>query len=328
MNNETAEEVPPVITESDIQNVITEDMNDVVVNIPDFVSSSQIGEPVRVEDDPDKKQGMINEIMENTFFISTNGLVNQTQDHKAVINAEGVVGLTEFSSPELQDTYREILQTDQDWPFGRGQLLETGDYVREISLDTKAPDGTVKAITSTAVFDENGRLKFEPLMYFTPTEVFVGGSHHILEVKNALGWTVVSATITANIQSSDKCTITTPQDRIALRNSRTLPAWHINFIDISPLINSTGSCETDPDLKLQCANAAAKVAYSAFFPNWKIQGPTSVEVSKGDLPMSTGETTIYDIACADGRKEIVATNGGSGDGGILESIQNFFDQLF
>jgi hypothetical protein len=178
------------------------------------------------------------------------------------------------------------------------------------------------------VFDENGRLKFEPLMYFTPTEVFVGGSHHILEVKNALGWTVVRASVTANVQSSDKCTITTPQDRILVRNSHTMPAWHINFVDLSPSINPSGPCKIDPGLQLQCANAAEKVTYSAFFPNWKVQGPANVEVTKGDLPMSTGETTIYDIACADGSKEVEASTGGSGDGGILESIQNFFDQLF
>jgi hypothetical protein len=318
-------------------------MSDVVVNIPGFISNPEIGEAVRVEGDPDTKQKIINEIMDNTFFISTTDLVNQGQDHKAVINAEGVVGLSELNNPELQDTYREILQTDQDWPFGRGQLLETGDYVREIHLDTKAPDGTVKSITSTAVFDENGRLKFEPLMYFTPTEVFVGGSHHILEVKNILGWSVVHADIAATAQSMDKCTITTPQDGIAFTNYHTLPAWNVTVVELSQLINASGPCQTDPSLELQCANAIVKVAYSSFFPNWKIQGPTNVEVTKGDLPMSTGRTTIYDITCADGRKEVAATtqdsgnagsgnagsgNAGSGNAGIFGPVQDFFDRLF
>jgi hypothetical protein len=193
-------------------------------------------------------------------------------------------------------------------------------------LDTKAPDGTVKSITSTAVFDESGRLKFEPLMYFTPTEVFVGGSHHILEVKNALGWTVVRANIAANVQSSDKCIITTPQDRIALRDSRTLPVWHVYVHPLKAEIIRPGQCETNPDLQLECADVAADVYYAAFFPNWKVE-PTSVEVKKGDMPMSTGNTTIYDQACADGRKDVATSNGGSGDGGILEPFQNFFDQL-
>ena len=329
INNETVEEVAPVITRTDIQNVITENISDLVVNVPDFVSSSEIGEPVRVEDDPAAKQTMIDQIIENTFFISSNGLVNQTQDHKAVINADGVVGLTEFNSPQLQETYREILQTDQDWPFGRAQLLETGDYVAEIHLNTKSPDGTVKTITSTAVFDENNKLKFEPLMYFTPAEVFVGGSHHILEVKNALGWTVVRANITANVQSSDKCQITTPQERIAVPDFHTLPVWYVNVSVLSPIIKPSGQCETNPNLELQCAEAAANVAYSAFFPNWKVEGP-NVAINKGDLPMATGGVRIYDDTCANGVKNIATTSGGSGvggGGGIIESFKTFLDQL-
>lgn len=242
--------------------------------------------------DSSNRQSAITQLIENTVFVKL--------DKSGSISPENTFTKidTFYDNPKILSYYKEILTTEQEWPFGNGKkvpLFEIGDQI--IEMEWSVNDGT-ETIKTAAVVDKEGEIKFEPLMYLTPDEIKIGGSHHRLEITNMLGMTVVYADLSSQFFSPDNCSILTDRDKIPHIDARTAPLWTLDVGNPSSEIYTLEHCQNDSTKPVDCTESETTVKYAAFMPNWSISW-TEFTTSQSDLPMAAGEVELYtEVVCA------------------------------
>jgi len=278
--------------------IVSVDLAPKVVHFIDTLNSKLGADYIQVTDGKmvhvvtaENKAQTLNLIVENSqfFYISGNkGFITSIGQHQMEVHLK---------------KYLDEIADPQPWPFAGGssvELVQPGDQLVEISWALKAG----AEFKTYALLDEDYKTKFEPLMYFAQETVSVHGSRYILDVTNFLGWTVVHAELSANINADQyDCEILTRENLIPIISLRTAPIWYAESIEQGQIMNE-GECYDEDNNSIiqnknfQCADARSIVAYSAYFPNWNIS-PTEFEITRGDLPMAIGkETLITEVVCA------------------------------
>lgn len=199
-------------------------------------------------------------------------------------------------SPKLLAYYISTLSKPQEWPFARGSnttLLQPDDVITDYNWSIEG-----KNFTTTAIYDKNGILKYEPIMYLTVAKINVTGSSDKLVVTNVLGWTVIQSELHTNIVTSDSCSI----KHGSVYPSFTYyaaPLWNLSYDKPINEMSPTASkdlCSSDQSKKVECTATYTNVAYSTFFPNFEFNN--GIQVSQSNVQMANGQEQLFSTKCA------------------------------
>ncbi|RMF29840.1 MAG: hypothetical protein D6752_05225, partial [Candidatus Nitrosothermus koennekii] len=217
-------------------------------------------------------------IVDNTAF---------TTGDRAPITISEVARVTSKIN-EYKQSYQNALISPREWNRDEAKiLLNAGDLILKLNWKSLSKD-----ITTIAVLDD-GKLEFEPIMYFTATEPIVKDNSFI--VKNYFGDIVVDAMVTARISSSDSCQITSNPNTIPDVDVWTAPVWL--YEDMSNVeIFTISKCLTDPEKDFECASIETIIAYGPFVPNWTLD-KSDFRVVEGSLPLSSNDVKLRIQAC-------------------------------
>lgn len=232
------------------------------------------------------REKVIDDIIENTLFLNPDPLNPQ------------FVGLSDLSpSKDLINEYKNQLSAAQGWPSSDlviwDSAISEDDLIAELNWSISDSTDTYRSL---AVLDKFGKVKFEPIMYFTPTEVTVTGSKYTLFVKNIFGWKIVKAKLDVDIKSADKCKLAT-EPEIILEISAGLLYKYAKNDKIK--VFEFGKCLEDGRKNVECVQAIAVVAWAAKLFSFKIDVQAFNFELADDVPIGSGYKTLIRTKCPD-----------------------------
>lgn len=211
-----------------------------------------------------------------------------TTGDRAPISINEVSRIARVNVEEYKQGYKDALTTPREWSKDETKiLLNPDDLILKINWKSLNKD-----ITTIAALDD-GVLEFEPMMYFTSTEPIVGDASFM--VKNYFGNEVVDANVSANIDSSDSCEITSNPNAIPKVDVWTAPLWISEHMSKTEIF-AVSKCLTDPEKDFECASIESVIVYGAFVPNWRFDR-SNFDVAEGNLPISSNDIKLRLQAC-------------------------------
>ncbi len=198
-----------------------------------------------------------------------------------------LISLKQLTLPsQILQQYANILSANTGWPSKENPIwtsaIEEGDQIAKVNWSLGS-----QQIQTFAIVDPQGRVKFEPLMYFMPSSITVGGSSDKLEVKNMLGWTVVKAKLETIFDSPDNCSIVNAVPKVEIETALLYYAKSIEKVDQFQF----GKCPSHSNKVWECVRGQAVVAYRAIFPKFDVSYE-GFSIGVGEFNVHAGTNTL------------------------------------